>query len=291
MGLLSAIAGPLIGGIIGRSNAKRSQQMANDAYQQRLQWTVADAEKAGINPYFAIAGGAGNSTPGPGPRIVSDTAWANAFDTVEDILTGRAAAQARKEELATDIARVELDQNRASPVTGVAGAAFPRVSQTPGIAEDRRASMPFVSGRQLMYGEPTTGTPGGVSSQLEEGPTTITNPYNTPSDVGNESYEPPWNVDAESIEARDGEIGQFLAGLRNILERPTYNNIVTAAMTRYGGTRAEWHNYFSSPRGRAIYDAVTSGGPQRRPSLASRGVYGEGDFNAGAWYGPGSSTR
>jgi hypothetical protein len=113
LGLLTAIAGPVIGGIMGRSNARYSQRLADTSDGQKLQRMVADAEAAGINPYAALMGGA--ATPaGPGPRVVSDTAWTNAFDQVENILSGRQAAQDRQLQLQNELTRINIDGARRS---------------------------------------------------------------------------------------------------------------------------------------------------------------------------------
>lgn len=106
-----------------RSDARFSQGLADASYSRRIQQTVADARAAGVNPYFALASGTANQTPGPGPRVMSTTARTGAFDMLDALITGRDAEDRRERELNNDLKRVQIDtmrRNNLQASTGVA---------------------------------------------------------------------------------------------------------------------------------------------------------------------------
>lgn len=107
--------GAAIGGVASALGSMFSTNSANSAarenYKKRIRWTVKDARKAGINPYFALSTGAANAVPSA-PRVASFTALTGAFDALDDVISGRDAQEDRNLELQNDLMAVELDQMR-----------------------------------------------------------------------------------------------------------------------------------------------------------------------------------
>jgi hypothetical protein len=198
-GLLSAVAGPIIGGLFGRSNAKYSQKLADRSDAAKLQRMVADADAAGINRYAALQAGAGSSGAGPGPRVVSDTAWVNAFDKIDDVLSGRQAERDRQMQLNNELARISIDEARRgaetyrSPRVGTVGP-----QRLPGGAGTDPAS----TGSEIAEL--------GLGDQLAEvGPVTVTNTGRL-----DEDFFPDFRLaDVETTEARRGETPELISML------------------------------------------------------------------------------
>lgn len=63
LGELIGAASNIIGGLFGNSEAKKNRKLQKDAMTKRIQWTVADANAAGVNPLYAL--GAPTFSPSP----------------------------------------------------------------------------------------------------------------------------------------------------------------------------------------------------------------------------------
>ena len=76
------VAGSVLGGLFGRSNAKSSYAFQREFAQNRRQWEVEDLKAAGLNPILA-AGGSGASAPSAAMPITPD--FASAFSSAAKV--------------------------------------------------------------------------------------------------------------------------------------------------------------------------------------------------------------
>lgn len=88
LGNLIGAAGNLIGGLLGNKAEKKERQMQMAFAQNGIQWKVADAEKAGVHPLFAL--GAPTATYSP----ISTGSMSNAVSDMGQNL-GRAVEAVR----------------------------------------------------------------------------------------------------------------------------------------------------------------------------------------------------
>lgn len=235
MGLLSTLfkiggnliapgLGGVIGGSIGGHLDDRQADRRNDRQTEadrlyargELSRLREDALKAGFHPLEALRAGSGNAGPGSMPRVMSNTAAANNFDLIDDIMSGDAALDRNLKRAELDLLRVEADQAR----TGSIARAGPRL------------------------GVPIT------DSDIETGRNTNTNP----TDVHSGKYSVPWQQDAESAEAADGEVGGLLQGLRNFISRPIYNRTLAKIAAHQGVEPGVLHEKYTR-QGEAAYIA------------------------------------
>jgi hypothetical protein len=105
--------GPLLS--FGASLIQGRQKQKN--YENRISDTVRQAKEAGIHPLEAIRGGLAQQQR---PPLMTQTAMTNAFDKVEDILTGRSAAEQKSLELRNDLMRIQIDEARRGRTAGSA---------------------------------------------------------------------------------------------------------------------------------------------------------------------------
>ena len=66
MSLLGGIIGAganIIGGLLGKSEADAQMDFQKQAMKNRIQWTVADANKAGVSPIYALGAPTFNPSP------------------------------------------------------------------------------------------------------------------------------------------------------------------------------------------------------------------------------------
>jgi hypothetical protein len=237
-GALIGAGASLLGGVLGSKEKKKDRAHANALQQQawarddnRIQRTVADAEKAGINPLTAVRGGAsaGNTiTHAPG---LGGYGIAEAIGAAGDSL-------ARGVQMAFDYD--PLDERRAQLELDIQEATLRNLNQQmAGLG-----AVPTASGSRYQYGGGGLGGP----SAPEEGRTTVTNPWPTNSGmVVNPNY-----VDAEQWEQRYGDIAQEIAGFGNFLADSGYNSDMGSTRVAHTG---------------ASGGTVSSGNAVRGPSL------------------------
>lgn len=63
IGAIASIGSSLLGGLFGRSAAKRQAALQREFAQKGIQWRVADAKKAGIHPLAALGSPGASYTP------------------------------------------------------------------------------------------------------------------------------------------------------------------------------------------------------------------------------------
>jgi hypothetical protein len=133
--LLGAVAGPLVSGILGNRSQRKAQAHADEANATKIQTAVRDAKAAGINPYYAISGGAAATGAQTIPSLASHTAIGQAFDRVADVITGRQAQESATKAVQEDLAEIAHDTARRGSIaptgagsgvaTGTAGPSAP----------------------------------------------------------------------------------------------------------------------------------------------------------------------
>lgn len=199
--ILGAVAGPLISGFFGNKSEKRAEQ--NNA--TRIQTTVADAKAAGINPLEAIRGGVASALNYT-PRLASATALGQAFDRINDVISGRQAAETATKQVQEELQTIQRDQAKMGTVaspgagsgvgTGTASPAAPSlVSQTAA----RAAAPP----------EPETPQDLSTPAPFEDGPAPlVTNPFHEDTRI---NVDERW-ADAEDFEARYGDAASWAYG-------------------------------------------------------------------------------
>jgi hypothetical protein len=122
-GLLSAGASLLGNNYLSRKAAGRDYQMRANLSKAELRdyykTLSEEAVKGGFHPLEALraTGGPGGAAPfDTGGGIMSMTARQNAFDTVEEVLTGQAAEVARDEKLKNQVERIAADESRTGEI-------------------------------------------------------------------------------------------------------------------------------------------------------------------------------
>lgn len=88
-GLISSVAGPLIGGLLGSDSQERANDqnaaLQREFAQQGIRWKVEDAKAAGINPLFALGAPAVSFQP----SYVGDTALPSALANIGQNISSR----------------------------------------------------------------------------------------------------------------------------------------------------------------------------------------------------------
>lgn len=117
-GLAGGVGGSLVGGIMGRSNAKQQQVASAHAYQHRYQWTMDDLRKAGLNPMLAMNQGSVGSAPSMAmantPDVggaISSGMQAGSAATQANTQKQLAVASAKNLEAQTLAAKSQADRN------------------------------------------------------------------------------------------------------------------------------------------------------------------------------------
>ena len=123
MGLLSAIAGPLVGAVAsGILGGRERKQRKSDA-KAKFTDLRASAEKAGFNPLTALmaTGGQGFGDYGASiPPLATSNFLSSAASSVAKEMTGEAAVQRATDRANQEMAELALEQMR-SGVAGVSG--------------------------------------------------------------------------------------------------------------------------------------------------------------------------
>lgn len=138
--LVGAVAGPLVGGLLGSKSSKDAGD-ANAALQREfaqngIQWKVEDAKKAGVHPLYAL----GAPTISASPSYVADTALPNAFSEMGQNVTRAIEASMTRDDRVKSAAIESLQLERAglenellrsqiSQVNRASNPAFPGGSQ------------------------------------------------------------------------------------------------------------------------------------------------------------------
>lgn len=300
VGLANA-AGNLASDLFGGSDQEYEQRRLNNITFQRnadladrdfararkwrnsnVQTVVKDARKAGINPHFAIGSGA-TPTSGMGgghsaPRLVAPQTRSVNFDQFSDILTGDAAQRRRNEQLQNDLLEIEIDNAKAEAATR-GGKLSPRITEkTEGlVASQEDHAGPREPGRD-------TESNAGVDRSDKE-----------------QFYTAPTNPDAETGEARYGEAGGLVTGVRNIIDDIQYNDMLHHHSRKHQITRKEADKRLRdgiNDLGIEWYEEEVKDYKQWKMGANNVknlprvvGPYidrGVDDFNEGAWHGPGS---
>lgn len=105
--LIGAVAGPVVGGILGSRAQKKADEQTQAANATRIQTTVADAKAAGINPLTAINSGAAMGWQQPSQaNLASYSAIGGAITDAFDVITkNQSEKTAQKQKATTDAAR------------------------------------------------------------------------------------------------------------------------------------------------------------------------------------------
>lgn len=258
------IGGALISGafgLLGGSADRKAQARANKAnlpVNQVKQW-----EKAGINPLFGIS--KGQWIPQQAASIGDSIATAGARFGEAIASKPEAELRATQLELQNDLLKKELDKAVAPAVEPTAlmrGSIPVRTAQA--VADDAA---------------PVLGTPEGAAS-IEEGIPTISNV----ADIDEPFYSKPSVKDAAIWAERYGEPGELIGSIHVALSDMDYNAALQTAARNSRFTAAELHEGFA--RGELDFAKVIFPHEEKYRSAPSIG-----DFNAGAFYGAGSSPQ
>ena len=146
MGLLSSIgkiAGGFFGGPIGGAlggalggaiddRNDRSAQRKMDAqewerHRNRFAYLQQDAAKGGFHPLEALRATGAPGGPRSTPRVMTSLATQNAFDQLDEVLSGRQAAADKRQELEDELLRTQIDSySRTGKLGRISEAAFPK---------------------------------------------------------------------------------------------------------------------------------------------------------------------
>jgi hypothetical protein len=211
--LLSAVAGPLVTGFFGNKAESDAQAAANQANATKIQTAVADAKAAGINPYYAISGGAAATSATQIPRLASHTALGNAFDRVTDVLTGRQAQKDASDDVQSDLAEIARD-TAARGTIAPTGAGAGVATGTAG------PSAPSLISPRMQQNVPDPQVDLTAPGPFEDGPSAlVTNPWHENSGM----HVIPTMPDAEDVEARYGDLGSSIYGLGTVAADAGYS--------------------------------------------------------------------
>lgn len=106
-GIAGAIGGSAMAHEQSKSLNRQMFQYNNTQYQNRFQWAVEDAEKAGLNPAIVAGGGAGSIGSGSGGS------GNNPFGTAESMITALSSAEQAKTQSKLNEAEEELTKIKA----------------------------------------------------------------------------------------------------------------------------------------------------------------------------------
>lgn len=208
------------------------------------------AERAGFHPLEVLR--AGGQVGWQSPRLASSAAMTNAFDMIEDELTGEAAKRAKRQQVEDEIRQRELE-----------------------ILQQQTAAVNSVITRPSI----ATGAVLGGDNQLEVGRETVSNPLPR---GGEGEFTSPWNPDAEVAEARWGDVMQEVVGIGNIFKDMSYNAALGRLAKALGVSKRELHERIANaPDPKAEFAKVwsealnrpqDSGGPRTRPQIMTPGL-------------------
>lgn len=211
--IASAVAPSLISGLFGGGDRKTTTESSVNFVKLRR-----NAEKAGFNPLTALKHGAGGFTsttstvPGLSTREVLGEALGAGLETWFN--RDEIAEQEELERIRLETMRAERDNIRARTAFLGAQTAFgssiPTYEST-GVETQETAPL-----------DPAVPEPGRRTSS-------------DPRDAGRgDTFLNPRVVDAETTEARYGDIGQEFAGARNLWMDNTYNAAMQRLVNRFG---------------------------------------------------------
>lgn len=245
-----------VSGIFNRKAQKRANA-ANSPSGQVKAW-----EKAGINPLFGIS--KGQFIPQQASTAIGDSI-ATAGARFGDAMAAKPEAELRATqlELQNDLLKKELDRS-VSPPTEPTALQRGEPIDAPSAVGDNAAPL---------------GTPEGVAP-IEEGIATLSNV----ADVDGSFYSNPLVKDAAIWAERYGEAGELFGSAHVAVSDLDYNAALARAANNSKYSVAELHQGLANgdlAMGRLIF-------PKKEQFRSAPSI---GDFNAGAFYGAGSSPQ
>lgn len=138
-GLVSSVAGPIIGGLFAASAAKRARKDALDDQSKQFSRLRDAAIRGGFNPLTvlqATGGGGFGNLPSSAPPLASIELLTGAISSGIDELNGEAGRRRAADDLAMDLTKVQIEQSHALTL------ARNRVAATPATLGQRSIALP-----------------------------------------------------------------------------------------------------------------------------------------------------
>lgn len=192
----------LVGGLLDRSDAKKQNEASNALAQQNIQlqkdfaqsgiqWKVADAEKAGVHPLYAL--GANTVSYSPVSMGQTSTSMGSTFSEMGQDISRAVRATSSGEDRAYDSKMRALNLQKAELENTLLSSQIARTT-----------------GAQIGPPMPTGASP----DKMDPPPA----PEHSGLRIfGKNTTHAPGNSDASKFEDRYGEIGEFAAGASNII--------------------------------------------------------------------------
>lgn len=243
-----------VGAYIGQRNQTREQNKLEMDKFARLRKA---ADKGGFHPLEVLrAGGSVNTQAGP--RLLTSLSATNAFDALEDEITGEAARERHRQEVKDEILERELEIQRTvakgyrttpsiAPTGRTWQADAPPSSATPEVTPPKGATT---------FGSPVQ------KPDVMEGMNTVTQT----GDIGGDVFEDPSKQDMSVYEERDGdaELLNTIRAITSNINRWDYNAALEFVASRTDLTKQE------------VHDLVVRGNPSEMrdalPGLTARSV-------------------
>lgn len=235
-GLLSGGAS-ILSGIFGKpkggeSTHKKTMEAARGAIDAQ--------NKYGINALELIRSGAGAGGGGSSPRVGSVAAMTQGFDQIANVLSGREAQEREAANVQLELDKIELDNKKAEASTR----GKTNITGTVGRANVAAA----------------VGTPESQVPEFELVAPTITSANVSHSGAWIDPHTP----DAETVEARYGDVLQEIGGVRNIFNDTIFNSRMVKILEAHG-----------AQAGQKIYDAYVADPSESLPEVYKK-LYPDG---------------
>lgn len=192
MASVLSIGASLLGGLFSRNSAKKARAQALEDEKQKFVRLREAAELGGFNPLTALqysGAGFGSNTPTGAAPLASIEMVQNAITDFGQIVTGEESKRRAREQLETDLLKIQLDQANHSAARAVAPG-LPSVGRSGVSSTTQAVSSP--------YGKFTVDSATGRQSIMAGG--VRVNPH-----LG-------WD-NAEDLEIRYGDLGSSIYGL------------------------------------------------------------------------------
>lgn len=205
MGLLSAIAGPLVGAVASGILGNKQRKDARSDAKRKFTDLRSSAEEAGFNPLTALmaTGGQGFGDYGPSiPPLATSQFLSEAASSVAREMTGEAAVARATERANLEMAKMSLESMR-SGVGSVGGTQNPLAVASPTklyVEGPRTASTPRLSSTKPEVAENVTGWEKSEVEAVRDVP--LTTEFRTGRD-GDESYR---SLNPDAFEIGIGEL-------------------------------------------------------------------------------------